>query len=167
MKPAPVRAFVEPIAFDRFKYGRELAADARPLDGWRGLGRPDRSHRLDFYEMLLVEAGRALLTTDEHQLPLQTPTVIITAPNQARRIAVDQPLEGHLVVFTAEAIHHRPLVTGANAANGATFARIRDVATAIGCEVAEPKCDTPAMLEALLVAALWREPPTAGANLTC
>jgi AraC family transcriptional regulator, transcriptional activator of pobA len=142
---------IESIAFSRFKYGRELRVDARPLDGWRGLGRPDRSHRLDFYELLLVEEGRGMILSDDAPLRVEGPCVLSTAPRQARRVDVHQPFEGHLVVFTPDAVSPGPILpTGGLTLDSTAAGHLRDVVDAMRRELNQPQRDTPEMLASLL-----------------
>ncbi len=142
----------ELIAFDRFKYGLELAVDGRPLDGWRGVGTPDRSHRLDFHEVLVVEHGRGRLVIDGVGVDVRAPVVVTTAPGQVRRIEVDAAFEGRLLVFAPDAVPWAGagLRPGAARPSRDVLRRLRRVAADMDRELHRPDPHTPVMLRALL-----------------
>ncbi len=166
------------VPFSRFKYRREVCVDARPLEAWTGIERGDRRpHRLDFHELLLVERGRATFFTDAQRVAVHGPSIVITAAIQVRRVEVEQPLEGRLVVLTNDAWARAAAGAGGDrwptpgalaAVQPDAMARVSDVARTMSREIEEAHADMPAMLEALLAQLLMllrRMPgPAAGAN---
>src|SRR5882762_4304986 len=91
------------VHFDRFKYGRDLSVDARRIEKWLAAGPFRTTHRLDFYEVLILEKGKGTLYLDSERMSLIAPAVVMTSPRQVRRIALEEPLDLHLVVFTPDA----------------------------------------------------------------
>ncbi len=150
---------IAPVAFSRFKYGREVCVDARPISAWTGVAPGIVTHRLDFHELLVVERGRGTVWTDDERCVVAGPTVILTAPGQVRRVDVEQPFDGRLVVFTQDA-GERIRVSGLRLAADRIgvfsslptnmLARVANVTDAMQCELNERYPDMSAMLEALL-----------------
>jgi AraC-like DNA-binding protein len=94
------------IRFDRMKYGRPLLVDACEVAALPTFITTPRAHRLHFYEIALVTAGRGRLALDDTLLELAPRRVFITAPGEVRSWRLDgqAPLGGWLAFFEADFI---------------------------------------------------------------
>ena len=154
----------ERVRFSRFKYGRELRVDAAALPAWTGIVADGRSHTLDFHELLLIERGRAAVQLDGRWSRVSGPAIVLTRPNQIRRVEVKDPLHLRLVVFPDDAVQR----FGADAAltrlpegiatlrSDGEFRRVCELADAMTGELVRQYDDSSVMLEALLAQLLVR-----------
>ena len=140
---------VERFTFLHAKYGIDICADARPLDGWRGMGHPELSHQLDFCEVLLVDDGRGTILLDSVRHDIVGPQVVVTTPARQRRVLVDNAFEGWLVVFSTVS-RGRAIASGAWTIERPAIERLRQIAALLQAELRHPLDDTPAMVEALV-----------------
>jgi AraC family transcriptional activator of pobA len=150
---------ISSVAFSRFKYGREVCVDARPIISWTGVDPTIKTHRLDFHEFLFVDHGRGTVWIDDRRQLVAGPTIIVTAPGQVRRVEAERPFDGRLVVFTQdvrERLGAAALWRDSRAISvcrdvpAETRVRVGVVTAAMQREVSEGHPDMPAMLEALL-----------------
>lgn len=90
---------VREIAFARRKYGPELLIDVGRV---RELFTPGREpHRLDFYDILLVTAGRGTFRLDDRVHRVAPGRVLFTTPGQVRRWDV-RGLDGLCLFFAGD-----------------------------------------------------------------
>lgn len=94
-------AAVETIRFHRTKYGRPLLVDACAIADVPGFITTPRAHRLNFYEIALVTAGRGRLALDGALLELEPGRVFVTAPGEVRSWRIDDAaaFDGRLALF--------------------------------------------------------------------
>ena len=148
----------EMVRFSRFKYGRELRVDASACPAWTGLVADSRAHTLDFHELLLIESGGAAIELDGRRSRVHGPAIVLTRPNQIRRVEVQDPLRLRLVVFPDDAVQRcgaapalARLPEGVSALRtDAEFRRVCDLADAMTGELVRQFDDSSIMLEALL-----------------
>ena len=70
------------IAFDRHKYGMPLLVDACSVASIPGFITEPMPHRLGFYEIALVTAGRGRLELDGAAAEVAPGTVLVTRPGE-------------------------------------------------------------------------------------
>jgi len=91
------------IAFDRHKYGMPLLVDACSVASIPGFITEPMPHRLGFYEIALVTAGRGRLELDGAAAEVAPGTVLVTRPGETRRWQLERArLQGWLAFFEAE-----------------------------------------------------------------
>jgi AraC-like DNA-binding protein len=97
-RPAP-----REIAFDRHKYGAPLLVDACSVAAIPDFIKEPLPHRLGFYEIALVTAGRGRLELDGTGVDVAPCSVLVTRPHETRRwhLAHDH-LQGWLAFFEAD-----------------------------------------------------------------
>lgn len=94
---------VRPIAFDRTKYGLPLQVDACTVASIDGFIKKPLPHRLGFYEIALVTAGRGRLELDDAALEVAPWRLCVTRPNEVRRWQLENAqLGGWLAFFEAD-----------------------------------------------------------------
>jgi AraC family transcriptional activator of pobA len=91
---------VRQIAFDRHKYALPLQVDACSVGSIPGFIKTPEPHRLGFYEVVLVTAGRGHLELDGSALEVAPYRLCLTRPGETRSWQVeDGKLEGLLAFF--------------------------------------------------------------------
>lgn len=94
---------VRPIPFDRSKYALPLQVDACTVASIGSFIKEPRPHRLGFYEIALVTAGRGRLELDDAALEVAPYRLCVTRPYEARRWQLENAqLEGWLAFFEAD-----------------------------------------------------------------
>jgi len=144
------------VRFSHLKYGHPLAIDSYTLAQWTGIVADGCAHDLDFHECLLVSGGQAEISAEGRPVRVRGPAIVITPPNTTRVIRVEDPLRLHLVVFTRDAL----TPSGATAASllsriavlndTRALRSLNAIAALMAADVAAPRPDSGAMLEALL-----------------
>ncbi|MCE9659819.1 MAG: AraC family transcriptional regulator [Burkholderiales bacterium] len=108
------------IAFDRHKYGMPLLVDACSVASIPGFITGPLPHRLGFYEIAFVTAGRGRLELDGAAAEVAPGTVLVTRPHETRRWRLERAhLQGWLAFFEADfldAFFADPCFTGRMAA---------------------------------------------------
>jgi AraC-like DNA-binding protein len=99
--PGKPAAAVRTVAFRRAKYGRELLVDAAFLHDLPGFDFSDRPYALDFYDILLVTAGRGAFAIDHRLFRVAPGTLVFTRPGEVRRFSV-RGLDGACLFFAPE-----------------------------------------------------------------
>lgn len=86
------------VAFTRDKYGSELLVDVARTSELQGFIADDRTHRLGFYDLILITRGQGWLWLDSSRLRVAPGVVLFTSPHQVRRWQVDD-LDGICLFF--------------------------------------------------------------------
>jgi AraC-like DNA-binding protein len=90
------------ILFDRTKYGTPLLVDACRIHDIDDFTVGGRSHRLGFYEVVLVTRGRGTLQLDDTAIDIAPRRAAVTGPGEVRRWRLaDSTLDGFIVFFEA------------------------------------------------------------------
>lgn len=92
---------IRSIDFHRTKYGRELLIDVGWVSELPGFIATRQPHRLGFYDILLVTAGRGWFEIDDRRVEVAPRTLLFTAPGQVRRLRTPG-LEGLVLFFPPE-----------------------------------------------------------------
>lgn len=94
---------VRPISFDRTKYGQPLQVDACTVASIGSFIKEPLPHRLGFYEIALVTAGRGRLELDGATLEVAPYRLCVTRPREVRRWQLENAqLDGWLAFFEAD-----------------------------------------------------------------
>ena len=156
---------VAAIAFERRKYGPRLLADACSVASLPNFIKTPRPHRLGFYEVALITAGRGAIVFDGAPVEVAPYRICVTAPGEIRswRLA-DGRLEGLLAFFGSDLfddpasggpsfLETLPLASAAPAARSIAvdrrrFETLATLVEAMADELRAPDADTPRMLRA-------------------
>ena len=172
----------EPIRFDRMKYGRRLLVDACEIADIPAFITTPLAHRLHFYEIALVTAGRGRVALDATLLEVAPRRVYVTAPGEVRSWRLDEraDLSGRLAFFEADFIdeffadqrflRELPVLAAPACHRGfdvdpARFDRLADIVAEMGDELADVRDDSCHALRAQtyrLLVALQRAAVDAG-----
>jgi AraC family transcriptional activator of pobA len=141
---------VTPVRFLPTKYGRPLAIDSSRFEHWTGIVPDGQSHRLDFHECLVVSRGAAHFQIDGHGHEVRGPAVVFTAARAVRVIELSDALSLRLVVFTGAA-SVRPFSSGViHVEDPGALSPLEHIGSLMTRELAAPRPDSGAMLDALL-----------------
>jgi AraC-like DNA-binding protein len=101
-RSGPAGAAVVDIRFSEHKYGRELLVDAAAVHRLHGFITDTQPHRLHFFDVTFITAGRGELRIDGESIVISPHQVIFTAPGQVRAWSLRTPLRGFAVFFKPE-----------------------------------------------------------------
>ena len=91
------------VAFSRRKYGPELLIDAALLSALPAFKASADSHRLDFYDLLLITRGSGWFDLDDERHRVTAGQLFITRPGQVRRWDA-AGVDGACIFFASEFI---------------------------------------------------------------
>ncbi len=150
---------VTPVRFSSMKYGQPFAIDSSQFENWTGIVPDGHAHQLDFHECLIVSHGAADFLIDEHRHEVRGPAVVFTPARAVRIVELSAALSLRLVVFTgaasaraAAAAAVRPFSSGViRIGDPSALSPLESIGSLMTRELAAPRPDSGAMLDALLV----------------
>jgi AraC family transcriptional activator of pobA len=152
------------IHFDRRKYGSHLLADACEIGAIPRFIKTPEPHRLAFYEVALISAGRGTLALDGVPLEIAPGRLCLTEPGEVRSWRVEGArLDGLLAFFEPDLFHEvfadpcfvdrLPIVAAAPAERSfaldrPAFDALAEIVAAMRDELRAPDPDTAHVLRA-------------------